>query len=406
MTDDTLYDKLIDEDLTALIAGIVNAKKRREYLSAHSYKIYQGSDGRWFTRFPKREGGSIQKAFRSREELIDAITTFYEERDNSPTLEEIFKTVTAEKLFEGSITESTAARNLKDFERFYTSFGSRKIDSIRAEDVEAFLKETKVAHDLDAKGYSKLTAVTRSIFRYAKRKKLVDFRIDDIISDMDWGRNAFRKERDEESEVFNDDEVKRLVSFFKTNQNGKHLGLLLVFATGLRIGELAALKWEDIGEDGITIRRTERSWSDEDRHFHCEVVDLPKTPAGRRIVPIPEQARWIIGRLRELNPNGEYVFMLRGSRTRTVYFRKAMEKACDNAGVARKSPHKIRKTYASILLDNNIGDKAVTENMGHTDIRTTNEAYARRRRSIKKRAEVVSSIPEFDIVAAVAEDKE
>ena len=91
--------------------------------------------------------------------------------------------------------------------------------------------------------------------------------------------------------------------------------------------------------------------------------------------------------------------MLNGARTRTIYFRKAMEKACDAVGIKRRSPHKIRKTYASILLDNNIGEKMVIENMGHTNIETTNNSYARRRKNSKQRLEVVSAIPEFDMMA-------
>lgn len=403
MTFDINLDMLETEDVSSLVEKIMNAKKKKEYLEAHKYKVYQGKDGRWFTRFPKKDGGSVQKAFRSKEDLESYIFKFYEAFADVPTLEDLFYEVTKKKEEEGSITGSTAARNAYDFKRFFDEFGSRRVDSITGLDVENFLRKQKVKHDLDTKGYAKLLGVTRSIFRYAKRKGLIFFRVDDVIDEMDWGKNAFRKEAiDQSDEVFDDYEVERLSSYLKANQNGKHLGLLLCFATGLRAGELAALKWEDVTDSGIYILRTERSWSDEFHKHHCEVVNLPKTVAGERIVPIPEQARWIIERLREFNPDGEWVFMVNGARTRTVYFRKAFAKACDAAGVKRKSIHKIRKTYASILLDNNVGTKAVIENMGHADIAVTNEKYARRRKSLNERAKVVSSIKEFDAVAAVA----
>ena len=55
--------------------------------------------------------------------------------------------------------------------------------------------------------------------------------------------------------------------------------------------------------------------------------------------------------------------------------------ACDAVGIPRRSPHKIRKTYASILLDNNVAPKLIIETMGHTDISTTNGSYARRKKT-------------------------
>ncbi len=390
--------RLVFEDTWLLIEVAMNAKRRQEALEKHKHKLYEGKDGRWYTRFPKPEGGSKQRAFRTKEEAIDAIVEFYEVSE-SPTIKDVFTEALDKKLEEGSIIQSTYVRNTNDFIKYYRDVCEMPVSDIDSEWVEGYLRKTKAAFDLGIKGYGHLLSVTRLIFKMAKRKKLVSFRIDDVIADMEWGKNAFRKEeRDDSDEVFDDIEIASLVNFFKRNQNGRHLGLLLCFVTGLRIGELSALKWEDIDSDGIYVRRTERSWADEDG-LHCEVINLPKTKAGKRYVPIPEQGKWIIDELKRLNPYGEFVFVNKGSRTRTGYFRKAMAKACDALEIKRRSPHKIRKTYASILLDNNVSEKTIIENMGHTNIATTNLAYAKRRRTTKQQNEVVSSISEFDVVA-------
>ena len=262
------------------------------------------------------------------------------------------------------------------------------------------LVDWNTIHHLNSNGYASLLTVTRSIFKYAKRKHLISFRIDDVLEDIEWGKNAFRTAcKDDEEEVFTDDEVNTLAEYFKRKPTGKHLGLLIVFATGLRIGELAALKWTDVRDDGLYVHRTETTWTDDDHHTHCVVRNLPKTRAGQRRVPIPGSGKWIIEELRKLNPDGEYVFMLNGSRTRAIYFRKALYKACDAVGIPRRSPHKIRKTSASILLDNNVAPKLIIETMGHTDISTTNGSYARRRKTAKQRQQVIDSIPEFAPIA-------
>ncbi len=405
MTSELTLDRLLTEDMALLVREIMNARKRKECLEKHKYKIYQGKDGRWFTRFPNKAGGSTQRAFRSKEEAEDAVASFYLNIEETPTVEEVFKAAVAERLEEGSISPPTKKRLEYDFIKYCSGVEDVKISDVTAEMLEDLLRHSKVEYSLDSKGYGHVLGVVRLIFKYARRKKLTDLLIEDVISGMDWGKNAFRKEeRDDSSEVFTDEEVEKLATYFKMNPTGKHLGLLLLFATGLRIGELSALRWEDVTDYGLFIRRTERCYSDGTGHYICEVINLPKTLAGKRLVPIPTQALWIIKALRDLNPDGEWVFMAGGSRSRTVYFRKAMSKACDAVGIKRRSPHKIRKTYASILLDNNLSVKVVTENMGHTDISVTNERYARRRKSCNERQKLMSSITEFDAVAAVAED--
>lgn len=406
MTSELTLDRLLTEDMALLVREIMNARKKKECLEKHKYKIYQGGDGRWFTRFPNKSGGSTQKAFRSKEEAEDAVASFYLNIEETPTVEEVFKAAVADRLEEGSISPPTKRRLEYDFIKYCSNVVEERINDVTAEMVENLLRTAKIDHNLDSKGYGHVLGIVRLIFKYAKRKKLSDILIEDVISSMDWGKNAFRKEeRDDADEVFTDEEVEKLALYFKTNPTGKHLGLLLLFATGLRIGELAALRWEDIGESEIFVRRTETCYTNSEGRYVSEVINLPKTLAGKRLVPIPTQALWIIKALRELNPDGEWVFMVNGSRTRTVYFRKAMSKACDAVGIKRRSPHKIRKTYASILLDNNLSVKVITENMGHTDISVTNEHYARRRKKSSERQKMMSDILEFDVVAAVAEEK-
>ena len=397
LTDLPDFDTITYESTYLFVREAMRIRKEKAYLDNHKYKVYQGSDGRWYTRFPIKEGGSFQKAYRTMEEAIHGIIFFYESLEAIPTLEELFYEAMNRKLDEGSISKSTYTRNSYDFIRFYSEFGKEKVDRVSPDDLEEFIRLQKKKFFLDTKGYGHLIGVTRIIFKYARRKKLIDFRVEDVISDMDWGKNAFRTEREDEEEVFTDEEVEKLSLYFKGDPNGKHLGLLLCFLTGLRIGELSALKWEDVTDHEITIRRTETSWSI-DGEFRCEVKNLPKTRAGKRRVPIPIQGWWIIDKLRELNPDGEYVFMMNGSRSRTIYFRKAMEKACDAVGIKRRSPHKIRKTYASILLDNNVGEKMVIENMGHTNIATTNGSYSRRRKTNEQRLAILNAVPEFDLI--------
>lgn len=63
--------------------------------------------------------------------------------------------------------------------------------------------------------------------------------------------------------------------------------------------------------------------------------------------------------------------------------------------IYKKSPHKIRKTYGSILLDHNIDNRMIMEQMGHIDITCTENHYHRNRRNLDAKSQILSSIPEL-----------
>lgn len=79
----------------------------------------------------------------------------------------------------------------------------------------------------------------------------------------------------------------------------------------------------------------------------------------------------------------------------TNTIRKRLYYVCDKLGLKHKSPHKIRKTYGSILLDNNLDNKFVQEQMGHSDIRCTEKHYHISRRTQKEKSEIIDHIPDF-----------
>lgn len=106
---------------------------------------------------------------------------------------------------------------------------------------------------------------------------------------------------------------------------------------------------------------------------------------------------WIMKKIRSRNPFGEYMFEKKGNRIKTYSFRKRLYCICDKTETARKTPHKIRKTYASILLDNQVSEKFLTDLMGHTNIRCTNQFYERKRKTNEEKAEMLNNIPEFQI---------
>lgn len=83
---------LIDSGIIDLpnIQSIIEMKKRQELLNNHPYKIWEGSNGKWYTYLPDEEKGRILKKKSTKKDIEDVVIVYWDEIINSPTIEEIF----------------------------------------------------------------------------------------------------------------------------------------------------------------------------------------------------------------------------------------------------------------------------------------------------------------------------
>jgi integrase len=141
------------------------------------------------------------------------------------------------------------------------------------------------------------------------------------------------------------------------------------FYAGLRLGELHALRDEDVDLDAGVIR-VERSW---DRR--AGVIE-PKSRAGRRAVPIVAALRSHLAARKLRRGNAGGLFFCDGSRpfNRDGLVARA-DKAWKAAGLTPIGLHEGRHTFASILIAAGVNAKALSTYLGHSSIQTTLDRY-------------------------------
>jgi integrase len=145
----------------------------------------------------------------------------------------------------------------------------------------------------------------------------------------------------------------------------------LAFYAGLRLGELRALRWEDIDESAGLIH-VQRSWDAREGEID------PKSFAGRRDVPIIAALRPFLTAQRVLCP-WQPTGLALGITPSTpfsyngLYRRSA--KAWQATGFPRVTPHQARHSFASYLIAAGADVKAVTEIMGHASVRQSFDRY-------------------------------
>lgn len=375
----------------ALQSGIINLDeitmsiekmKREEILSNHPFSVWYGeTDNLWKTYLPDstKKNGRVFRKRKTKEEIEDVIIEFYSSQRQEIYIRDVFKEWSESKLHYGEIQKQSYDRYCTDFQRFFPNnhpICRKKFKNVTYADLTDFIKATIHDKHLTRKTYSSLRLLVRGIFKYGKSKGYTTLSMAEFFGDLELPNNIFEKKIvDKQDEVFSEEEIPILTNYLKHNADIWNLGLLLQLQTGMRIGELSALKPEDVHSQYIRVCRTEVKYKNDEGKWQVEIKEFAKTDAGNRELYFPDSVKWTLAQIQRLNPHGEYLFMNRGKRIRENTFNKRLSTVCDALKINHRSTHKIRKTYGTTLLDNDVNDSIVSEQMGHSDISTTRKLY-------------------------------
>lgn len=380
------------------IQSIIEMEKHKNLIENHPYKYWQGKDGNWYVYIPDEKKGRILKKRTTKEGIEDVICNYQLSLIENPTLEEIFTEWNDRRRDLKKITKSSHSRMKQTFKRHFQDFGKKRIRDVSELEIVEFLEEQIPKYHLTSRSFSSLKTIMRGILKRAKRQGYIYWSPELMFADLDVSdKQFFKRYKEDDEQVFDEDEMSKVIEYLKANCDIKNSGILLLFVSGMRIGELVALKHEDLNpeENTVKVRRTETRYCNDDDVTIYEIQNYPKTTSGLREIVIPSSYQWLIRDLYYNSNKGEYVFMEDGERLTTYHIRRREYAICRKLSIRKKSPHKIRATYDSILLDSNVDNRTVKDQMGHAEIRTSEVHYHRNRKSINKKREIIDSIAEF-----------
>lgn len=359
-----------------LLNDQVNMKKRTDILQKHDHKIWQGDNGYWYTYLTNPEKGRILKKKSTKEDIENLICDYYSKEQN--TFETVFKEWIEKKLSLGEIKKQTYDRYYTDYERFFgnNSFSKRPIGSIKEVELEEYIKKEIHDKNLTNKAYSGMRTLIIGTMKYAKKMCYSEISPKLFFGDIELSRKAFQPKviKDEDS-VFTKSEIDKITQNLWSNPTLINLGILLVFQTGLRIGELSALQYSDVNGNLMYVYKTEERFKNDDGGYIFQVRESAKTDAGNRVVILNNEAIRILKEIRKINPFGKYMFEKNGKRVKGRAFTFKLMKVCKQVGIPERSMHKIRKTYATKLINGGVDEKIIIKQMGHTNISCTKGYY-------------------------------
>ena len=186
--------------------------------------------------------------------------------------------------------------------------------------------------------------------------------------------------------VFRKDEQKRIEKVVAESKKPNHFGIILCLYTGLRLGELLALTWDDIDFHSGVIKVNKTSCVLKDEGKYQIFVDKPKTDSSSRVIPIP---KLIITELRAIRKKSRAEFVIstcHGDRVSNRSYQTTYARILKKARVEYKNFHVLRHTFATRALECGVDIKTLSELMGHKSPAITMNRYVHSLMETKRKA--------------------
>ena len=369
-----------------------------EKLNNHRHKVWRNkTNGRYLT-YVDTENGRKLISKKSREDLANSLenTASAKVRVRKQMLETIFNEWVERKLKYHEIKKQSYDKYKNDFDRFFKNgvvdISKQPIGTFTEIDLEDFIKENVVHYNLTRKTYGSLRTLIIGVWKFGKKLGYTDLSISTFFGDLQLPKNIFKPRNRKPSEnVFTDSEVSMIREHIDKLQNPSVLdyGVLLAFFTGMRAGEIVALKWEDIDTDVIHITKTEERIKDESGKYIYRIRRSGKTEASTRDLILTDQAKSILKKLRMINPFGNFIFEENGVRYNSKKLTVRLYQICDRLNLTRRSLHKARKTYITKLINARVDETVIITQAGHTDITTTRQYYEFNNKTLDEQREQI-----------------
>jgi integrase len=187
--------------------------------------------------------------------------------------------------------------------------------------------------------------------------------------------------KQKEIKVFTIQEQKRFIIYAEGYR--LYSAFIVQLDTGLRLGEILALEWQDVElTKGIinvnkNIVLVKNRNEDDERSTELIVQNSTKTKNGKRKIPLTQRSILLLKELKlKQQAKSNIVFCSeKGTHVSPRNYERTIEKVIKKANIEKCNSHTLRHTYATRLFENGVAAKTVSELLGHANISITLNIY-------------------------------
>ena len=296
------------------------------------------------------------------------------------------------------IKESTYANYSNNiFNHIIPKLGNYYLNELNHKVIQDFLLElSKNGRKDNTGGLAEKTIKDITIIIKGSIKKGIN---EDKIKHIELTFNYPKDNKENKLYVLTKREQSKITNYVLENINSRNIGLLISLYSGIRIGELCALRWEDVDfkKNCLTINKTiQRVYiKDKNKNISKVIITTPKTKNANREIPINKDFLEILKKVKSdkkhyiLTGNEKYI----EPRTYRKYFNKVL----DELKIKHFNFHSLRHTFATNCISLGVDYKTVSELLGHANVNITLNLYVHPRYSQKKKC--------IDLVCKVFQEK-
>lgn len=349
-------------------------------MSRKGENIYKRKDNRWEARYIKSytENGQARYGYiyaqsykEARSRLDNAKTKLALGEPCGSICHRCFSVYCDEwlEVNRNRITESSYVKYSAVIEKHLKpSLGGIRTEAISTEVISRFTDLLIYSKGLSSKTARDVLTILGSILKYAKKRAAARMPDVEII---------FPKCQKKEMRVLSRSEQERFVEYLINDMDEYKFGILLALITGLRIGELCALRWENISfeERCIRIKSTMQRLKDFDTYNTKVIISNPKSESSVRVIPLTDYA---VSLCRRFCSADSRAFVLTGDSERFCEPRKMQyhfTKIVEQLGLFGVHFHSLRHTFATRCVEVGFEIKSLSEILGHASPKITLERY-------------------------------
>lgn len=252
---------------------------------------------------------------------------------------------------------------------------------IQEADVQAFVLQ-KLEAGLSQKTIKDILIVLKMVLKFGAKNKWI------VYEPFEIQYPTIRESQ--HIEVLSRTHQKKIMNYIQEHFTFRNLGVLICLSSGMRIGEICALTWEDIDTDNgvISVNRTiQRIYVIEDGTRKTELIlDTPKTKNSIREIPMNRDLIRLIKPIKKIVNPSFFVLTNDAKPTEPRTYRSFYKNLMRHLEIPKIKFHGLRHSFATRCIESNCDYKTVSVLLGHSNISTTLNLYVHPNMEQKKKA--------------------